>query len=178
MAKLLGPVQACQSSSAAVSRPSWEGAAMRMFLTLLVALALAPEASAQVGPERLTGRFDTLVVTLRLRGEQPLGTMENDCVGSVGRRPALVFDYDPGDAPARGIEVRMVSATDTVLAVLVPGERFDSSGGPAACSDDEGGDLNPLLLLESPIAGRYTVLAGPLEAGVVAEAVLTVRAVD
>jgi hypothetical protein len=48
---------------------------------------------------------------------------------------------------------------------------------PAACSDDEGGDLNPLLLLESPIAGRYTVLAGPLEAGVVAEAVLTVRAV-
>lgn len=132
-----------------------------MFLPLLVALALAPEASAQVGPERLAGRFDTLVVTLRLRGDQPLGTIENDCVGSVGRRPALVFDYDPGDAPPRRIEVRMVSATDTVLAVLVPGERFDSSGGPAACSDDEGGELNPLVLLESPIAGRYTVLAGP-----------------
>jgi len=148
-------------------------------LFMLSAMALfAGVARAQTPEVQLGGRFEAVEMSVRLSGEQSLGTMENHCVGYVGLRPTLVIAFEPGDDPPPAFDIWLTSDTDTVLGVLVPGEQGGSAGGPEACSDDEFGGHDPMVRLEAPRRGRYRVLAGPFEPGAAVDAVLHIRVAD
>lgn len=145
---------------------------------LALAVAATPPVQAQTQEIDLAGRFEPVRVAVAVEATDGLGTMENDCLGYVGRAPVLVVRYRPGATPPRAIEVRLESETDTVLAVLAPGEQIGPEGGPAACSDDEGSSHDPLIRLTDPGPGAYRILAGGHDAGARVSGTLVIRPVD
>lgn len=147
----------------------------RMLLALALA-ALATPSPAQTPAVQLNAGFTPVRMAATLHAEDGLGTMENDCIGYVQRAPLFEFDV-PADGGPAVIEVRLESGTDTVLAVVQPHERNWGGGmpGPEYCSDDEGGGVNPAVVIRDPKPGRYEVLAGAHERGLTADVVLTVR---
>lgn len=147
-------------------------------LLILAMLACAQPAVAQTRLD-LRGRFDPVRLELEVRGETSFSAMENDCTGYVSREPQVILDYTPGDTPPRAIEIRLESETDTVLALLLPGEPLDvPAGHPRYCSDDEGGGVNPAMRVTEVTAGQYRLYPGLYARGETARAVLTVRPVD
>lgn len=143
-------------------------------LLVLLALAAAPS-SAQAPALKLGAGFTPVRAELTIQAETGLGTMENSCTGYVQRAPVLEFDLTADSLPS-ALEVRLESEVDTVLAVVQPGEQFGGGmAGPEYCSDDEGGGINPAVVLRDPRPGRYQVLAGAFAPGVTADVVLTVR---
>ena len=140
---------------------------------------LATPSAAQTPPLRVEAGFAPIRLALAIHAEDGLGTMENDCVGYVQRTPVLVFEIAADSAPG-ALEARLDSGTDTVLAVVQPHERRWGGGmpGPEYCSDDEGGGVNPAVVMRDLKPGRYQVLAGAHAAGATVEAVLTLRDPD
>jgi hypothetical protein len=142
---------------------------------LVALLILAAPSAVQAPVLRLGAGFAPMRLDRTIRAENGLGTRENFCTGYVQRAPVLEFDLTADSLPS-ALEVRLESEVDTVLAVVQPGEEFGGGmAGPEYCSDDEGGGINPAVVLRDPRPGRYQVLAGAFAPGVTADVVLTVR---
>lgn len=75
---------------------------------------------------------------------------DSGCAGFVADRPSVVIDYEAGDYP---LFFSMETDDDGTIAVHTP-------DGDWVCDDDNAGDLNPGVRIETPSSGRYAVFAG------------------
>ena len=112
---------------------------------------------------------DPLTTNVSSAGRLPafeLNTDELLCTGFVSAQPDLVFDWD-GDAD--NLRVFFEGQRDATLVVRTPAGAF-------LCADDlmAGDNLNPLLDIASPEAGRYRVYVGRLDLNRPAIGVLTI----
>jgi len=92
-------------------------------------------------------------------GELPAMEMQTGdmlCGGLVSVKPDYAFDWS-GDAKA--LNVLVEANADTTLLVRTPDGRF-------LCADDaDSSNLNPLLAIAKPVAGRYLVWVGRVDPG-------------
>ncbi|MCW5717989.1 MAG: hypothetical protein KIS68_09200 [Bauldia sp.] len=94
------------------------------------------------------------------------GTGDDTCWGYVTVGPTYRLNYT-GSAP---LGFLVESASDTVLVISDP-------DGNWICADDEGGNYNPAVFLETPAAGQYDIWVGTFT-GESAPATLTITATD
>lgn len=89
------------------------------------------------------------------------------CGGYHGSQPAAYLNWSGGGST---LNLYMTSSLDTVLYVVAP-------NGVVSCDDDWGSTLNPMVTINNPQTGRYTIYAARYSQGT-AEAILHVTALS
>ncbi len=98
-------------------------------------------------------------------------SLDAECVGTLPATPDVVVEWTP-DANVTTLRFFTLSAGDPVLAVVTP-------AGELLCGDDFSPlDLNPLLEVSAPAAGRYAIFVGAQEAQPAAPALLVITGGD
>ncbi|MEM6914315.1 MAG: serine protease [Pseudomonadota bacterium] len=106
--------------------------------------------------EDITSGFtpDPLVYEIQAGGNLQASAAQKDCAGFVADAPDIRLTYEAGEFPLR---IYVESDADTTLLINRP-------DGTWLCNDDrEEGDLNPEILMRSPMAGQYDVWVGTYE---------------
>jgi hypothetical protein len=123
---------------------------------LTSAAARVKEALAAVKlAEKLAPGGGPLTAQVKAEGELPtpeLATAEPFCSGLISVAPSYAFEWTGG---AKAAGVMFEGDGDTTLIVRTPDGKF-------VCADDAAGsaNLNPLVVLDNPAAGRYLVWVG------------------
>lgn len=95
-------------------------------------------------------------------------TFGGSCNGFVAGNPDFLATVSDGGVD---VELTVRSAEDTTLVVRGP-------DGRVSCDDDSGGDLNPLVLLETAQTGTYEVWLGTFSSVSSAPATLSLRDIN
>ncbi|MGE4055998.1 MAG: hypothetical protein AB7F99_14475 [Vicinamibacterales bacterium] len=147
---------------------------MTAFAALTV-LALPGAASAQdfnlaptAGETTLVNGFepDPHEVSLTVGGGKSIdaSTGPSACYGFIRNAPDYRLQYTAGSYP---LFISANSETDTTIIVNDP-------NGDWLCDDDSGGNLNPLVTIDSPISGQYDVWVGTFDRANTAQATLRI----
>ncbi|MBB3873774.1 hypothetical protein [Brevundimonas mediterranea] len=83
-------------------------------------------------------------------GSVPASAVRSGCEGSVSAAPDLQLTFEAGEFD---LTIRALASEDTTLLVNTP-------SGEWLCDDDNGGDLNPKVLISDPQSGRYDIWLG------------------
>ena len=119
---------------------------------MLSATPIDPAADAIYGQtdmaaaETRSGLENTLIAG----GLTPAAAASSACLGYVSVAPTYTYIYTPG---AFSLAALVVSGADTVLLIRGP-------DGAWRCDDDGGGEANPLVVIDTPAAGRYDFWLG------------------
>jgi hypothetical protein len=105
--------------------------------------------------EKLTPESRPLTVQVKAEGNLPtpeLATADTLCGGLISVAPSYAFEWA---GQAKAAAVMFEGNGDATLIVRTPDGKF-------VCADDASGsgNLNPLVVLENPAAGRYLVWVG------------------
>lgn len=101
--------------------------------------------------------------------EQALATTgTGTCTGFATAEPDYIVHLD---SPGALLRFFVSAPGDTTLVV-------NDGAGHWWCSDDDGGNLNPMLDITSPPAGQYDVWVGSYEPGANIQAVLSITELD
>jgi hypothetical protein len=126
---------------------------------LASAAARVKEAIAAVkSAEKLAPGGGPLTVQVKAEGELPapeLATGDTYCGGLITVAPSYAFDWT---GQAKAVGVMYEGDGDGTLIVRTPDGKF-------VCADDDAGsaNLNPLVILGNPAAGRYLVWVGRVD---------------
>ena len=133
------------------------------------------------GAETLVGSFtpDPHIVSLvsgadsgSLVNVEELGiTPQNasgQCTGVATSQPDFILHLD---SPGAFLRFFVTAPGDTTLVI-------NDGAGHFWCSDDEGGNLNPLIDIQGPPPGQYDIWVGSYEAGANIQAVLSITTLE
>lgn len=84
-------------------------------------------------------------------GSNDAEKLSPDCGGYISLKPDVVLDYTAD--PLFDLYVFVRSSADTTLVVQLPNGKY-------LCNDDDGGGLDPLVTVESPASGLYSIWIG------------------
>ncbi|MCI0741712.1 MAG: hypothetical protein L0Y72_21985 [Gemmataceae bacterium] len=135
---------------------------MKMLLTLVMLIGLAPTALAQntsLGPTfgyaKLNAGFspDPHIVGLTAGGR--IRTKLGGVNSWVANAPDFQLFYRAGNLP---LTIQVESAADTTLLVNLP-------DGTWIANDDGAGKRNPMIRLARPMSGRYDIWVGTYNGG-------------
>ncbi len=100
----------------------------------------------------LSGGFtpDPYTVNLSSGGTYDANNISQQCAGYIANSPDVRLNFQPGSLP---LYISANSSEDTTLVVNAP-------DGNWYCNDDGGGNFNPLLAFDNPLAGRYEIWVG------------------
>ncbi len=101
---------------------------------------------------------DPLGIDLTAGGDINAATAAPSCVGNVAAAPDYRIHYQPGDGP---LYFWVEADADTTLVINDP-------NGDWICDDDNGGNLNPAIGFDHPLAGQYDVWVGTYNGGTAA----------
>jgi hypothetical protein len=93
---------------------------------------------------------DPYVVNVQSGGSTAASTLGDTCGGFIANSPDVRLNYKSGTLP---LYISATSADDTTLVVHAP-------DGQWYCSDDDAGNLNPMVTFDAPRSGQYTIWVG------------------
>lgn len=130
-------------------------AAVALGLSAAPALAerLNPGARGTYGEVRLQSGFspDPHNVSVNAGGTiDAASAIGANCTGMIAGRPDFSLRYTAGSLP---LYISAQSESDTTLVIRTP-------SGAYVCDDDSGGELDPLVHLQTPQSGRYQIWVG------------------
>lgn len=105
---------------------------------------------------------------VNVEGQGLATTGSGTCTGYVTSVPDYIVHVDN---PGALLRFFVTAPGDTTLVV-------NDGAGHWWCSDDDGGDLNPMLDITSPPSGQYDVWVGSYEPGMNIQAVLSITELD
>lgn len=141
-------------------------AALGLALGIGAAQAQDGSLAPSFGTVKLTSGFepDPYLVDMQAGGSVDASALGGNCWGYVAEAPDLKVYYSPGDLP---LTFSVTSEADTTLVVQDP-------DGNWICDDDTGGNLNPLITINEPVAGQYAIWVGTFSQGDLSDATLEI----